>query len=112
MALNPAFYSTRSLSFIMLAAFAGLALWLFAPWGGGQGDGPAPAGGRHTRGESRAEAGRGRAKWAGAGQAERAGVGRLAGEGNNLRAAGGMGDEQAMEAEQMEVGAGTGSGSV
>ena len=32
MALNPATYSTRSISLIALAAFAGLALWLFEPW--------------------------------------------------------------------------------
>lgn len=31
MALNPATYSTRSLSLLMLAAFAGAAIWLFAP---------------------------------------------------------------------------------
>jgi hypothetical protein len=37
MALNPATYSTRSLSILMLAAFAGVSLWLFAPWGGGGG---------------------------------------------------------------------------
>jgi len=36
MALNSATYSTRSISMIMLAAFAALALWLFAPWGGGR----------------------------------------------------------------------------
>jgi hypothetical protein len=35
MTLNPATYSTRSLSFVMLAAFAGVALWLFAPLGQG-----------------------------------------------------------------------------
>jgi hypothetical protein len=34
MALNPATYSTRTLSLIMLAAFAGVALWIFQPWGG------------------------------------------------------------------------------
>ena len=39
MALNPATYSTRSVSMLMLAAFGGLALWLFAPWGGGMGSG-------------------------------------------------------------------------
>lgn len=31
---NPA-YSTRRLSILMLAAFAGIALWLFAPWDAG-----------------------------------------------------------------------------
>jgi len=44
MALNPATYSTRSLSLILLAAFAAMALWLFAPWGGGRGSNPAPGG--------------------------------------------------------------------
>lgn len=40
MALNPATYSTRSLSILMFAAFAGAALWLFAPLsGGGSGSG-------------------------------------------------------------------------
>lgn len=29
--------STRNVSVVMLAAFAGVALWLFAPWGGAQG---------------------------------------------------------------------------
>jgi hypothetical protein len=44
MALNPATYSTRSLSLLMFAAFAGVAIWLFAPYGfgaagnGGSGD--------------------------------------------------------------------------
>ena len=33
MALNPATYSTRSLSLLMFALFAGAALWLFAPSG-------------------------------------------------------------------------------
>lgn len=28
-------YSTRHVSFLMLAAFAGIALWLFAPWDAG-----------------------------------------------------------------------------
>ena len=39
MALNPATYSTRSLSLLMIAAFAGAALWLFAPsaFNGGSG---------------------------------------------------------------------------
>lgn len=37
MALNPATYSTRSISLVMLAAFAGFALWMFAPWGGQNG---------------------------------------------------------------------------
>lgn len=40
MALNPATYSTRSLSILMFAAFAGVALWLFAPMSlGGSGSG-------------------------------------------------------------------------
>lgn len=39
MALNPATYSTRSLSILMLAAFAGAAIWLFAPLGQGGGSG-------------------------------------------------------------------------
>jgi hypothetical protein len=39
MTLNPASYSTRSLSLIMIAAFAGVALWLFAPIGNGGGSG-------------------------------------------------------------------------
>ena len=43
MALNPATYSTRSMSLVMLAAFAGVALWMFAPWGG-QGGGSSPGG--------------------------------------------------------------------
>lgn len=33
MALSPTTYSTRSISLVMLAAFAGLGLWLFAPFG-------------------------------------------------------------------------------
>jgi hypothetical protein len=36
MTLNHASYSTRTISILMAAAFAGMALWLFAPWGGGQ----------------------------------------------------------------------------
>lgn len=44
MALNPATYSTRSISLVMLAAFAGVALWMFAPWGG-QGGGSNSGGG-------------------------------------------------------------------
>ncbi|HYM16764.1 MAG TPA: hypothetical protein VEZ14_14525 [Dehalococcoidia bacterium] len=39
MTLNPATYSTRSVSMVMLAVFAATALWLFAPWGGGHGAG-------------------------------------------------------------------------
>lgn len=39
MTFNPATYSTRSVSLVMLAGFAAMALWLFAPWGGGQGAG-------------------------------------------------------------------------
>jgi hypothetical protein len=35
MTLNPATYSTRSLSLLMIALFAGTALWLFAPSGFG-----------------------------------------------------------------------------
>ncbi len=37
MALSPTTYSTRSLSLVMIAAFAGLGLWLFAPFGQGSG---------------------------------------------------------------------------
>jgi hypothetical protein len=48
MALNPATYSTRSISLIMLAAFAGVALWLFAPWGG-QGGGSGSDGGTNAQ---------------------------------------------------------------
>ena len=45
MALNPATYSTRSLSILMFAAFAGAALWLFAPIGlGGSGSGSSNGG--------------------------------------------------------------------
>lgn len=45
MTLNPATYSTRSMSLVMLAAFAGVALWMFAPWGGqgGRDSGPGDA---------------------------------------------------------------------
>jgi hypothetical protein len=39
MTLNRTTYSTRPVSLVMIAAFAGLALWLFAPWGGGTGAG-------------------------------------------------------------------------
>ena len=39
MTLNPATYPTRTLSLLMLAAFAGVALWLFAPWSIGSGTG-------------------------------------------------------------------------
>lgn len=39
MTLTRSTYSTRTLSFLMVAAFAGAALWLFAPWGGGSGPG-------------------------------------------------------------------------
>ncbi len=39
MALNSATYSTRSISILMLAAFAGAAIWLFAPLGQGGGSG-------------------------------------------------------------------------
>ncbi len=40
MVLNPATHSTRSISLLMFAAFAGVALWLFAPVGlGGSGSG-------------------------------------------------------------------------
>lgn len=44
MMLNPAAYSTRTVSLVLLAAFAGIALWLFAPWDGSgswNGDGSA-----------------------------------------------------------------------
>lgn len=44
MALNPALNPTRSVSYVMLAAFAGLALWLFVPWGGGGGSGSGAGG--------------------------------------------------------------------
>ncbi len=45
MTLNPATHSTRTLSLLMLAALAGIGLWIFAPWaqnsgsGSGSGDG-------------------------------------------------------------------------
>lgn len=40
MALNPAMYSTRTLSLLLLSAFAGTALWFFQPWSGsGSGSG-------------------------------------------------------------------------
>lgn len=40
MVLNPATYATRSISLLMFAAFAGVALWMFAPVGlGGSGSG-------------------------------------------------------------------------
>ena len=46
MTLNPVSYSTRTLSLLMLAAFAGVALWVFAPWSGGSGSGsPSTSGG-------------------------------------------------------------------
>jgi hypothetical protein len=44
MTLNPTTYSTRPVSLLMLAAFAGFALWLFAPWGGGAGTGSGDGG--------------------------------------------------------------------
>jgi len=46
MALTPALHGTRALSTLMIAAFAGLALWMFAPAIGssfGGGDGPVNA---------------------------------------------------------------------
>jgi len=45
MSLNRATYSTRSISLIALAAFAGLALWLFEPWSLGGGS---PSGGESS----------------------------------------------------------------
>lgn len=39
MALNPAIYSTRSLTFVVLAAMAGIGLWLLAPMSFGDGTG-------------------------------------------------------------------------
>jgi len=39
MTLNPAASSTRAISLLMLAAFGGLALWLFLPWRGVASDG-------------------------------------------------------------------------
>ena len=49
MALNPATYSTRSLSILMFAAFAGAAIWLFAPLGGGgSGSGSGSSGGANA----------------------------------------------------------------
>ncbi len=46
MAMQRSVYSTRSLSFILLAAFAGMALWLFAPAFGGDGSSsPGPSNG-------------------------------------------------------------------
>ena len=47
MALNPATYSTRSLSILMFAAFAGAAIWMFAPFGGG-GSGSGSSGGANA----------------------------------------------------------------
>lgn len=35
MTLHPAAHSTRTLSLLMFAALAGIALWLFLPWDGG-----------------------------------------------------------------------------
>ncbi len=50
MTINPAArYSTRGISLVMLAAFAGVAMWLFLPWGragsgfGGGGDAALPS---------------------------------------------------------------------
>ncbi len=34
MMFNPAVHSTRTVTLVLLAAFAGIALWLFAPWDG------------------------------------------------------------------------------
>ncbi len=48
MALNPATYSTRSLSILMLAAFAGAALWLFAPLGHSGSSGSSSGGGANA----------------------------------------------------------------
>jgi hypothetical protein len=47
MGLNPATYSTRSLSILMFAAFAGAAIWMFAPLGGG-GSGSGSSGGANA----------------------------------------------------------------
>lgn len=49
MALNHAPYSTRPLSLLMLAAFAGVALWLFAP--GFSGGGASPGGSESAPGQ-------------------------------------------------------------
>ena len=40
MVLNLPGHSTRPLTLVFLAAFAGIALWLFAPWGNGGGSTP------------------------------------------------------------------------
>lgn len=49
MAHNPATYSTRPLSILMFAAFAGAAIWLFAPLGsGGSGSGSGSSGGANV----------------------------------------------------------------
>lgn len=45
MALNPAMYSTRSLTFVILAAMAGIGLWLLAPMSFGDGAGTDSGGG-------------------------------------------------------------------
>lgn len=37
-------FSTRSVSLVMLAAFGGIALWLFLPWGAGRGHGNSSGG--------------------------------------------------------------------
>ncbi len=44
MMFNPAVHSTRTVTLVLLAAFAGIAVWLFAPWDGSgswNGDGSA-----------------------------------------------------------------------
>jgi hypothetical protein len=45
MALHPAIYSTRSLTFVVLAAIAGIGLWLLAPMSFGDGAGTDSGGG-------------------------------------------------------------------
>jgi hypothetical protein len=44
MTMNRASFSTRPVSLVLLAAFGGLALWLFLPWGGGRGAGSGSGG--------------------------------------------------------------------
>lgn len=45
MILHPAHYSTRSVSLVVLAALAGVALWVFAPWGWGRSGSGGPSAG-------------------------------------------------------------------
>src|SRR4051812_34630070 len=50
MALNASMYSTRTLSLLMLAAFAGVAIWLFAPMGSSGGSGSSDGNGGNANG--------------------------------------------------------------